>query len=713
MALVSFDSETTGIDLYHGVKPFFVTSCSDAGDVVYWEWDVDPMTREPAIPAAELDAVRELLLSNDLVLQNAKFDARAVSTILPEVEWPWHRTDDTLLAGHLLASNLPHNLTDMAMQYLGIDIEPVELTLKAACVESRRLVRSKAFVERHGKWAIAEAGRPDMPSAKETVWKFDMWLPRAVALAEGYDDDHPWWTALRDYSNADSEVTVLLWKEMGKQIKRRKLWAIYKERCKAQRVAFDMEQNGVTLSGERLNIQRAEYQAESESAANVMRSIAAGYGFDLTVPKGGVNNSLREFVYDKLALTPIYAKKGTDGPTLNKEALAEYQQVLPPNSKARLFVKKLADKRKRDTALSYMDGYERFWLPLPGLVTGVGTEHETDWSRVHPHTADWYVLHPSLNQTGTDTLRWSSSNPNEQNISKKEGFNLRFMFGPPPGYEWFSLDARGIEDRLPAYKSGQQELIDIFERDNEPPFYGSNHLLRFSIVYPEIWEAELAQVGLDKVGPHCKKKYGASNYQWCKNGGFAVQYGAVEKSDGWGTADRAFNRQYSHRLLTQRLSKLEQYNQYWIKFAEKHGYVETMPDKTVDPERGYPVMCTRTEYGKIKPTVPLNYHIQSTAMWWTMKGMIRCQEQIDKWRRNGVRCRIVMQVHDEMVFEFPKSRVHPKTEEGNRFGRKSNLWCVRRLADLMRMGGDDIGVPTPVGVEYNEFNWAEGVTLVI
>ena len=63
--------------------------------------------------------------------------------------------------------------------------------------------------------------------------------------------------------------------------------------------------------------------------------------------------------------------------------------------------------------------------------------------------SNWRKLHTSLNMCGTDTLRWSSNNPNSQNISKKEGFNLRYAFGPAPGREWWSLDGQaGIGPRM-------------------------------------------------------------------------------------------------------------------------------------------------------------------------------------------------------------------------------------------------------------------------
>src|SRR5258707_9055727 len=73
-------------------------------------------------------------------------------------------------------------------------------------------------------------------------------------------------------------------------------------------------------------------------------------------------------------------------------------------SKQLAFIKALGAKRKRDTAIAYMKGYKRFWLPTNGLD-------------------EWHRLHPSLNPTGTGTLRWSCTNPTEQNISRHEGVN--------------------------------------------------------------------------------------------------------------------------------------------------------------------------------------------------------------------------------------------------------------------------------------------------
>lgn len=347
---------------------------------------------------------------------------------------------------------------------------------------------------------------------------------------------------------------------------------------------------------------------------------------------------------------------------------------------------------------------------------------------------DWFVLHPSLNPTGSDTLRWSCSGFNEQNIGKqipdcqqcygREGkkehceacegrgymLNLRYPFGPAPGREWWSADAQNIELRVPAYEADETEMVAIFERPNDPPYFGSYHLLVFDVLHPELFA---------KHGKKVKELFESTWYQWVKNGNFAVGYGSVESS---GTADRAYHVPGAFRKIKGRFSKIHGrggLNDQQIGYAEKYGYVETLPDKNVDPTKGYPLLCARTNYGRILPTVPLNYHVQGSAMWWMGKAMVRCynflqqlnnnrqfmQAELKRWKHDlevsGFH--LIAQVHDELIFDFPKGLGDKPWEY--------NLPKVREIVRLMAMGGDDIGLPTPVSYKYHANTWSEGLAV--
>lgn len=908
--LISLDTETTGLDLWHGCKPFYISTCDEKGNQKSWEWDVNPLTREVNVIESDLQEIKNLIQkASNIVGQNLKFDVHALKSV-GIIDFPWYKVHDTLIAGHLLSSNTPHDLTSMVTRYLGhagVDIYPYESALEKAVKEARRVIqqaslRNERLIERSydpwrewlklskktpsyvvkdkmeeegliseleelqkidleldplGDWKIARDDDPMLPSGRG--WGADYWLPRALALhlSEGKDvgeDESPdwltWFTPLSEYGDADTASTMMLWKELEAEIRRRNLWKIYEERMRVLPVAWGMEDRGITINGERLRELRDIYREESDFASTECLELAREAGFELDMPKGAApNNSLREFVFDKLKMEKKYGEKGKGIlPSLAKDVIEGYIEELPEMSLASRFFKTLQGKRKRDSNLSYMENYERFWIPftrskqfleederdkelldipesgkentdvnslpkktvlhLPIRLSknsrtntpkdesvsqlrrspvckpetlisrntegqfrrhekqrkicsrGKTPESEIDWktsnldkklihsqkpeirgssikqkvqSREDANKSDykkgtldqdlswWYVLHSRLNPTATDTLRWSSSNPNEQNISKKGVFfgdvkTLRYLFGPAPGREWWSLDAKNMELRIPAFESGEQSLIDLFERPNDPPYYGSEHLLNFSIVYPDIWEEELRAVGVDKVGPHIKKKYETTNYHWVKIGGFAMGYGAVDNARGTGTADRGFRRPGSQARLKSRFDKKERLNQKYIRDAERTGYVETIPDRSIDPERGYPLMCSRTEYGRIKPTVPLNYHVQSTAMWWTMRAMNRVQGQLDEWwGQNGFDGHIVMQVHDELVLDLPALGDpvgdHDRTKKNPRHRGTSNLRRIRVVQKLMEQGGADIGVKTPTGCEYHKENWSEGVTL--
>lgn len=667
--IASWDTETTGVDLRHSARPFFVTRCNEEG-VKFWEWEVNPLTRQPIIPNDDLDEIREEMAECDeVVAHNGKFDSAALASV-GVGEWPWDRFHDTLIAAHLLASNQPHNLTDSCVLYLGKNIQPYEDRLKQACVEARRLARSK-FPE----WKIAKEGLPGFPSIrgsggsgkgeKDAVWKNDTWLPRAIAVELGYPDDHPWWRVLRDYGNMDSSVTLPLWMVMREELERRGLWEIYLEGMKVARVVKGMEDRGGTISVSRTCELKEQYVETSGKAHDLCIKLAGGK-MEALPKSGSRSKALEDTIFNHFGLrSSIKTKKGAD--SINAAQLGEWMVTLPARSKAQVFVKNLLDYRKRKTAIGFIESYEKFWV-----------EEGDDIAR----------LYMSLNQTGTKTLRFSMSNPNGQQVSKKEikeegggGHNAKYMFGPAPGREWWAIDYENIELRIPAYEAGEQLMIDLFERPDEPPYYGSNHLLMFDILHPEMFA---------KHGKAVKDVFASTWYQWTKNGNFAVQYGAMAES---GTADRAYHVPGAQRRIETRLTNIKRLSQSMIDHANKHGYVETMPDKTVNPNRGYPLECARGWGNRVRPTEPLSYHVQGTAMWCTRKAMVRCDEYLQRLTRRDPRgYYIVLQVHDEIVFDFPA-------------GGAKNLTKINECKRLMELSGDDIGVPLKAAVSYHPNNW--------
>lgn len=674
MKMLALDTEATGLDLWHGAEPFLVTTYTEEKGNVWWEWEVDPTTRKVLVNENDLldilDAIKE---ADILILQNSKFDYIALYNLFAKYGhlakflawWNWAKVRDTLTQGHVLASNQPHDLTSMVLHYLGVNIEPLEEELLRIVKEARAEVKKIGL-----DWRLANSNLPEMPSAKEKVAKYDMWVARQLALLLGYPESHEYHSACSNYANGDSASTLYLHQKQEELLKERGLWEIALEKQKVIPILCDMEIRGITINNKSLNEMERTYRKGSGTLAKEMYDIADSYGAELVLPKSGANNSLKSFMFDTLKLPILKRGKETGNPSVDKKVMEEYLAWTDEGTNERNFIEKLLQKRKLDTSISYMEGYRKY----------IRTTDNPDFGR----------LHPIVNPNGSDTLRMSSQNPNEQNISKidmfendperKGKFVMRRMFGPMPGRLWVSIDYENLELKIPAYESGEKLMIEIFEKPNDPPYFGSYHLLNASIVYPDLfWPLA------EKKGAF-KDTYKATYYQWIKNFGFAIQYGAQEE-----TADRTAHKDGATQLVKSKMPALERLNQNCINYANKFGYVETIPDKEICPTQGYPLLCRRSSWGSISPTLPLNYHVQGTACWIMLRAMIKVSEYL---RVNKLYdFHIIMNVHDELVFDFPK--------------KPGIKIVVENIQKIMESVGECVGIPLTCGVSYHYNNWGE------
>lgn len=586
MKILGFDCETSGVDLNFTSRPFYLSIANDK-DVTAWSWKIDPLTRNLTVPEGDIAEIAAYLDTADiLVAHHAKFDIRALHTAGLEWRW-WDKTHDTLFSGHLLASGERHDLTTQCLRFLNYDIQPFENDLDTICQEARRIARRD-----YPNWRIATKGNKDMPSADEQLWKWDMWLPAAVAEAEGWAADHPWRTVLAKYNHIDSSVLIPLWKKHQALMGERKLTPLYNERLKLIRIIYEMEERGVTYNFTKMDQLHAQFQAESQEDEQVCLALAAGE-LD-ALPKGGRSKALEKLLFETWKLPVNKVSKKTQTPSMDKEVLGKWAATLPEGSVSHQFITRLHSKRQRDTAAAYIAGYKRY-----STKASIGMRK----------------LHPGMNPTGTATLRFSMQNPNSANISKQGYANLRRAFGPAYGLEWWACDYENIELRIPAYEADETEMVALFERPNDPPYFGSVHFLMFDTLHPELYA---------KHGIEVKKLFADTWYQWTKNGDFAAQYQSGDE-----TADRAYHVPGALRRIKSRFSKIDELNQRCVKFANKHGYIETLIDREFGV--GYPLQVER-QWGRAKPTLPLNYRVQGClagdSRVLTDKGLIPIRETV-------------------------------------------------------------------------------------
>jgi DNA polymerase I-like protein with 3'-5' exonuclease and polymerase domains len=669
---LALDTETVGISTHHGNRPYFVTTCDGEGAQWYCRWAVNPLTREVQVEEADILVIRQLISNYDhLIFHNSRFDISMLAAV--GVEVPWSKVQDTLAAAHVLASMEPHDLTYTVRKYLKQDIRPYEekigkITKSARSIVQQARLRIKKGREENGRekyadWRIAHEDLPEMPSAGKEDWRADMWLPAAIAeddpeLFDTEEERGEWLTALPEYANTDSASTAALWTVLEAKLHRRKKWDQYLSRMAVLPVAYKMEHRGVTVSVSVASEQRTAFEKESIRLGKICMSIAEVKDYDLELPKSGRNKSLDTFAFDVLRLPVLSSSDKTGRPAFDADAKERYELELPRNTIGQKFIESLNAKAKYDTALSYLDGYERFWIP---------EKNHEGWAR----------LHPSINPCGTRTLQWSSNNPNSQNMSKKSAANLRKAICPLPGRVLVSMDAQNIQLRIPAYEAGEKELTDVFDHPEQGPYYGSYHLVIFDTLHPEKFKQH---------GKDCKTLFEDAEYQWVKNGNFARQFGAMERK-----VDATYRVQGGYRRIGQRFPKIDRLSKNYIAAAERYGYVETL--------RGYPLQCKKYPYEEVSPTIPFCYHVAGSAQEWLAAGMVEVEETLVQWRSKGFDAWQILSVHDEVVFDMP---LVDESELKER---------ILSLKKILEEQGKKINIPTPITAEIHYESWAKGVVI--
>jgi DNA polymerase-1 len=235
-------------------------------------------------------------------------------------------------------------------------------------------------------------------------------------------------------------------------------------------------------------------------------------------------------------------------------------------------------------------------------------------------------LHTTFNQTAATTGRLSSNNPNLQNIPIRTplGREIRACFIAEPGDLLVSADYSQVELRLLAHIAGEDVLKEIFERGED--VHTATACRVFSVTPDEI-----------DPGMRSKAKM--------------INYGIVYGLSAYGMADRLHIPQDEADEFIQRylsgFPAVKRFIEETIEQGTEHGYVSTLFGR----RRQVPELrARRWELRKQGERFAVNMVIQGTAADIMKVAMVRCDHAIAE---AGLRSRLILQIHDELLFEGP------------------------------------------------------------
>ncbi|NYE23308.1 DNA polymerase I [Pigmentiphaga litoralis] len=400
--------------------------------------------------------------------------------------------------------------------------------------------------------------------------------------------------AASHYAAEDADFTLQLHNVLFPKIEADdKLKTVYAIEMPVSRVLTVIERNGVSIDSDELA--RQSHVIGQELMTLEQRAYElAGQPFNLNSPK-----QLGEILFDKLKL-PVVKKTASGAPSTDEDVLSKLAEDFPL-PKALLTYRSLSKLKG-----TYTD-------KLPKMVN-------PSTRRVHTRYAQAAVV----------TGRLASSDPNLQNIPVRtvEGRRVREAFVADEGNVIVSADYSQIELRIMAHISGDESLLKAFAAGEDI------HRATAS----EIFSAKLDEVSSEQ------RRYAK-----------VINFGLIYGMSAFGLAanlgiERDAAKHYIDRYFT-RYPGVARYMEETRARAHERGYVETVFGRRLWlPE----INGGSGPRRQAAERAAINAPMQGTAADLIKLAMVAVQDWLDE---AGMRSRIVMQVHDELVVEVPETEV--------------------------------------------------------
>lgn len=398
------------------------------------------------------------------------------------------------------------------------------------------------------------------------------------------------------YAAEDADITLQLHQKLWPQLeKNEKLTKLFSDiEMPLAIILADMERTGVLVDAEQLKAYSKELSKILKDTEEELQFLA-GEKFNPGSPK-----QIQAILFDKHQL-PVLKKTPKGDPSTSEEVLNELANtyVLPRKI---LYYRGLAKLKN-----TYTD-------KLPLMISPI--DHR---------------IHTNYNQIGTVTGRLSSNDPNLQNIPVRteEGRRIRQAFIAPKGYKIISADYSQIELRIMAHLSQDKSLLNAFAHDKDIHRVTASEIL--SKPEPEVTAEERRRAKAVNFG----LIYGMSAF------GLSKQINIPRKEAKF-YIDRYFERYPGVQVYMDKIR-----NQ-----ASEQGYVETLSGRRLYLPK---ISSSRVNEKRGAERAAINAPMQGTAADIIKTAMIKMSEWIKTQPNDNIR--MLMQVHDELVFEVKEELV--------------------------------------------------------
>jgi DNA polymerase-1 len=394
----------------------------------------------------------------------------------------------------------------------------------------------------------------------------------------------------RDYSCEDTDVTWQLEQRFRPQLEAQQIHELFHNvEVPLVSVLADLEWTGVEIDIPWFASLKERFARERQ---RVEREIYVSAGGEFNINS---NPQLREVLFERLKL-PILKKTST-GPSTDATVL---QELAEAGHELPVLLMEYRELSKLES--TYIDA-------LPQAV--------------NPHTGR---VHTSFNQTVAATGRLSSTEPNLQNIPirRELGRDIRRGFIPRKGWLFLAADYSQIELRLLAHLSGDPAFVNAFQSA------GDIHRQTAALIF---------DVPVEQVTSEMRGRAKTIN--------FATIYGqgphALSRQLKISHAEA---KEFIERYF-QRFQRVREYLDSMVDYARTHGYVETIFKR----RRYVPELRDRNfNIRAFGERTAANSPIQGSAADLIKIAMIRIHTRL---REERLSARMLLQVHDELVFEVP------------------------------------------------------------